>query len=337
MPRFAVFAVALLATPAAHAAQPVTGGRYEGRQLALTISDDGRSLSPQPFIESKVKLPACGDLRRRTVTLADANGALPLQIFTSGRFVLHATLADGRTVSINGRFRTRKLATGVVLGGSLASTCHTRTPFTIRYTGERHKLFGTCNPPHSRTLAAQGDLRIYSEPFFDGNQGWDYGQITRVAVACSGHVGNRNIVEVAAANAVDEFGSGYTITSDWTIAGRFFGVLFNECCENGVVFIEAGRLADGEVVNGVGCYDDEFNPCAGIFFLSPSGPLVWSSKSGQPAVTRVAMRTTAEWKPDGSGTPDVLDTDVVVDSLKLDGTHLSWRKPNGETRSAEIP
>ena len=63
---------ASVAVPRALAAQPVAGGRYEGKTLALTLSDDGRSLSlgqrtfaGEQLLDSAVRYPPCGGIARR--------------------------------------------------------------------------------------------------------------------------------------------------------------------------------------------------------------------------------------------------------------------------------
>lgn len=54
------------------AAQPIPGGRYEGKTAALTIADDGASLAPEQklftgavLLQSAVRYPPCGGLSRR--------------------------------------------------------------------------------------------------------------------------------------------------------------------------------------------------------------------------------------------------------------------------------
>src|SRR3954447_26713794 len=91
----AVVGVAIAcAAPLAAAATPITGGRYEGRTVALTTSAEGTGLAPAhalgdgQLLQSAVRYPACGG------------------ITVAGRYFRGAIHAENVATGVDGRNRS---------------------------------------------------------------------------------------------------------------------------------------------------------------------------------------------------------------------------------------
>src|SRR3954447_12939351 len=93
----AVVVTLLAAEGDAIAAQPIAGGRYEGKWVALTISENGRGLSRHvqgrrgdylEILSSAVRFPRCGGQAAAAVVIADAAVAAPFHVDGRGHFHL---------------------------------------------------------------------------------------------------------------------------------------------------------------------------------------------------------------------------------------------------------
>ena len=221
----AVGVVSLAVVSAAPAASPVKGGRYEGRAIALTISDSGRGMSPQGFpfvLASEIDYPACGRRGTATILLATNEAAAPLVISADGHFRMRAKIAavvandptlgvinkatPGRTqrVTLSGRFVSRRRAVGQFRVETISAgrrVCATRwIRFRdLAYTGEHRALRGSC-AARAPLLASAPGVRLYEETFIPGRrEGVDLldAITTSVAVLCVEARNERRIVEVA--------------------------------------------------------------------------------------------------------------------------------------------
>src|SRR3954454_7729534 len=340
-------AVLALSPMTAVAARPIGGGRYEAKPIALTVSDDSHGLSPQGLpprsdagasLASEVRFPRCGDVPANTVVLADVEGADPMQITPSGRFSLDEAKPDAnrpdasRHLTLKGQFTSSTLARAVLRLQTVTptNTCNTaRIRVTLKYTGERHKLFGTCTPPYTGTLARSGDVGLYWARFRAQADLWNL-RAEHVVYLCGGSFGRRDIIEVYDYSG-DEEGYGAISTLGWVISGPYYAFEEDFCCENGFVRVNVAQLADAKKVTSLDCRGqftpEAFNPCEHAWYLGESGSLAWSDTiSSKPQTTRVVIQSVA-------GKPQVVDTDVVVKSLELAGTTLSWTRSDGELRS----
>jgi hypothetical protein len=143
------------------------------------------------------------------------------------------------------------------------------------------------------------------------------------------------VLGAVAADSDSPYGDDNLVTDHWVLNDLYYGSYRHSCCENGYSGVAISRRSDGSVVNWVA---GAFGEDGDLWYLSNAGTVCWTdtwTDATTSPTTEVVIQKAGR-PNDYSSRREVLETGVVLDSLKLEGSTLSWVRDDGTQRKAQV-
>src|SRR4051812_2905082 len=263
------------ASPAAAASRPLAGARYFGAlghgrgYVEFTVSDDRRSVVPNAGLDANVESDVfyrrrCGGVRwglGGPGVFARA-GSGRMRIARSGSFGITDRRGKGRRFKLSGTFSSGgKRAAGTFQMRTVGGCTTGPVRFKVRFTGQRHLIRGTCNPPGTRTLAQTDAARVYEERYIsdDGTKG-------TAAYGCLNAVGKRFFLGLT---------QDPSVLGPLTFGGNFVGYGVADCPSDCIASgVDVVDLSTGRTKHNLDA-SQPFGAQVDSMVLAPSGSVAW--------------------------------------------------------------